>query len=149
MLASALVPQFSGIASSSTTQFLRSDELARRLEEVQRRMLEQGEERRVAIASSIVMTSGVSIGYVVWLVRGGVLMSSMLSALPAWQMVDPMPVLAAARAGAGRLRKSQADDGDVERLFDADSTRQTKKAAAARAKDAIRRDRRPEHTELH
>ena len=95
------------------------------------------------------MTSGVSIGYVVWLVRGGVLMSSMMSALPAWQMVDPMPVLAAARAAKGRLRKTQADDGEVERLFDADSTTKAKKAAAARARDAIRPDRQPDHTELH
>ena len=149
VLASALVPQFSDIASSSTTQFLRSDELVRRLEEVQRRMLEQGDERRTAIASSIVMTSGVSVGYVVWLVRGGVLMSSMLSALPAWQMVDPMPVLAAARAAKGRLRKTQAEDGEVERLFDGDSTKTAKKAAAARARDAIRSDRQPDHTELH
>ena len=29
----------------------------------------------------------------IWLIRGGVLLSSVLSSLPAWQMVDPLPVL--------------------------------------------------------
>ena len=38
----------------------------------------------------------------IWLIRGGVLLSSVLSSLPAWRMVDPLPVL-------GRL-----DDEDEE-----------------------------------
>ena len=28
-----------------------------------------------------------------WLIRGGVLMGSYLSALPAWRVLDPLPVL--------------------------------------------------------
>ncbi|MGI9324712.1 MAG: hypothetical protein ACR2PZ_05795, partial [Pseudomonadales bacterium] len=32
--------------------------------------------------------------YVVWLVRGGVVLSSVLSSLPAWRLIDPLPVLA-------------------------------------------------------
>jgi hypothetical protein len=31
--------------------------------------------------------------YVLWLIRGGVLMGSYLSALPAWRILDPLPVL--------------------------------------------------------
>jgi len=38
-------------------------------------------------------TFGVSVIYVLWLIRGGVLMGSYLSALPAWQVLDPLPVL--------------------------------------------------------
>jgi hypothetical protein len=34
-----------------------------------------------------------SVGYVIWLVRGGILMTSLLSSLPAWRMLDPLPVL--------------------------------------------------------
>jgi len=30
---------------------------------------------------------------VLWLIRGGVLVGSYLSALPAWRMLDPLPVL--------------------------------------------------------
>jgi hypothetical protein len=49
-----------------------------------------------------------SVGYLVWLVRGGILLSSLLSALPAWRMLDPLPVLA--RVG------DDEDDEDVNTL---------------------------------
>ena len=117
VLADMLVPQFSEISVSSLNQLVRSDELTRKFEEMQRQMQQQGESRSTVIASSILVTGGVSIGYVVWLVRGGVLMSSMLSALPAWQMIDPLPVLAAARIGKTG-KGAQEDDAEVERLFD-------------------------------
>lgn len=45
------------------------------------------------LGSSLAVTTSLSVGYVIWLIRGGVLLSSMLSSLPAWQMVDPLPVL--------------------------------------------------------
>ena len=50
--------------------------------------------RQAQIGSSIAVSTGLSIGYVVWLIRGGVLVSSMLSALPAWRFIDPLPILA-------------------------------------------------------
>ncbi|HEX2547270.1 MAG TPA: tandem-95 repeat protein, partial [Ramlibacter sp.] len=43
------------------------------------------------------LSLGVSVLYVLWLIRGGVLLGSYLSALPAWRILDPLPVLA--RAG--------------------------------------------------
>ena len=36
---------------------------------------------------------GLSLVYVLWLIRGGILMGSYLSALPAWRVLDPLPVL--------------------------------------------------------
>ena len=49
---------------------------------------------RQIIATSVVATGGLSIGYVIWLLRGGALLSSMLASMPAWRLVDPLPVLA-------------------------------------------------------
>lgn len=94
-----------------------ADELRRNLETLQQQLKEQGLERREVIASSIALTTGLSVGYVIWLVRGGALLGSMLSAMPAWAMIDPMPVLARARSQAGQ---GAADDGDetVEDLFE-------------------------------
>jgi hypothetical protein len=40
------------------------------------------------------LSLGVSVLYVLWLIRGGVLIGSYLSALPAWRLLDPLPVLA-------------------------------------------------------
>jgi len=53
----------------------------------------------VALEHSLTISAaGVSLGlslvYVLWLIRGGVLMGSYLSALPAWRILDPLPVLA-------------------------------------------------------
>ena len=75
------------------------------------------------VASAALATSTISYGYVTWLLRGGLLLSGLLSTLPAWHGLDPLPVL----AGGNRKRKSGRHEGDrVEQLF-ADS-----KLAAAR-----------------
>jgi hypothetical protein len=66
------------------------------------------------LASGATLSAGLSVGYVVWILRGGVLLSSMLAALPAWQLVDPMPLLA-----RSRLDDNEDDQpgDDVESLF--------------------------------
>ena len=71
---------------------------------------------RIKVGSAAAVTTGVSVGYVVWLIRGGVLMSSVLSSLPAWRFVDPLPVLA--RGGA-----AFDDDGEsLESIVSAGTT---------------------------
>jgi hypothetical protein len=64
------------------------------------------------------------VGYVLWLARGGFLLASLMSALPAWAMVDPMPVLAQMKRRDGNVDDDATDDaGDdqdhdpIERLF--------------------------------
>ena len=42
------------------------------------------------------VTPKLSVGYVVWLARGGVLLASLLSSMPAWRIVDPLPILSRA-----------------------------------------------------
>ena len=49
---------------------------------------------RSVVGSTIVASTGLSVGYVMWLLRGGVLVSSLLSSMPAWRLMDPLPVLA-------------------------------------------------------
>ncbi|MFK7993192.1 MAG: cadherin domain-containing protein, partial [Granulosicoccus sp.] len=50
-------------------------------------------ESRMFMGSAITTTSGLSIGYFLYLIRGGAIMSSMLTSLPAWRFVDPLPIL--------------------------------------------------------
>ena len=47
----------------------------------------------LAVGTTAVVSSGLSVGYVIWLLRGGTLLASMVSALPAWVAFDPLPVL--------------------------------------------------------
>jgi hypothetical protein len=49
---------------------------------------------RGVLGGGVVASTGVSVGYVLWLLRGEFLLSGLLSSLPAWRMVDPLPVLA-------------------------------------------------------
>ena len=48
---------------------------------------------KVVVGSTAAVSTSVSVGYVVWMLRGGSLMATMLSSLPAWQSFDPLPVL--------------------------------------------------------
>jgi hypothetical protein len=70
------------------------------------------------VASSIAVSTGMSIGYVVWLLRSGVLLTALLSSVPAWQFVNPLLVLDA--AAKKKLQRGQKDgEGDsVESLFE-------------------------------
>lgn len=48
---------------------------------------------KVAVGSAAVVTTSLSVGYVIWILRGGSLLTTFMSALPAWQAFDPLPVL--------------------------------------------------------
>jgi hypothetical protein len=97
-----------------------SEDLRRNLDALREQLQDQGVERRHVVASSIALTTGLSVGYVIWLVRGGALIGSMLSAMPAWQMIDPLPVLTRGRSG-GAGDAADGEDQSVENLFDGDN----------------------------
>jgi VCBS repeat-containing protein len=43
--------------------------------------------------TALVTTTGLTAGYVLWTIRGGYLLASLLTTMPAWTIVDPLPVL--------------------------------------------------------
>jgi hypothetical protein len=67
-------------------------------------------ETRVA-GTVFAASTSLSVGYVIWLLRGGVLLSSLLSSLPAWRLVDPLPVLSRLSDGS-----DDEDDASLEDL---------------------------------
>jgi Domain of unknown function (DUF4347)/Bacterial Ig domain/Beta-propeller repeat/Bacterial cadherin-like domain len=74
----------------------------------------QGNAEHKMVASTVAITGAMSVGYVIWLLRGGLLLSSLLSSLPAWHVIDPMPVL----ARSNRDDDEPAEDDDpLEKLF--------------------------------
>lgn len=85
---------------SSLLQMPQSDYLAesRKLDAAMDK-LKETEQSQVSFTKPVMGTSagvstGISVGYLMWLLRNGTLMGSVLSALPAWRFVDPLPVLA-------------------------------------------------------
>ncbi|MCA9173081.1 MAG: tandem-95 repeat protein, partial [Planctomycetales bacterium] len=67
----------------------------------------------IVLGAAKVVTSALSVGYVVWMVRGGTLLASMAASLPAWTSFDPMPILGSFQAIA-----STNNDEDDESLSD-------------------------------
>lgn len=48
---------------------------------------------KVVVGTTAAVSTSVSVGYVVWVLRGGSLLTTFLSSMPAWQAFDPLPVL--------------------------------------------------------
>lgn len=93
------------IRGEDFSALFRSSGFKQELDQLREEVHEEAEVEKVIVRSVLAVTIGLSIGYVVWLVRAGVLLSSILSSLPAWLLVDPLPVL-------GYLGKGPKDDED-------------------------------------
>ena len=48
---------------------------------------------KVVVGSTAVVSTSLSVGYVIWILRGGSLLTAFISAMPAWQSFDPLPIL--------------------------------------------------------
>lgn len=73
---------------------------------------EEAVDLQQGIGVSVVTGAGLTIGYVAWLIRGGVLLTSLLSTMPAWRLLDPLPIL----NSGGKHRGD--DDDSLEALVD-------------------------------
>ena len=62
----------------------------------------------LVVGTTATVGTSLSVGYVLWLLRGGTLIASMVSALPAWTLIDPLPILDSSALGN--------DDDDNESL---------------------------------
>ncbi|MES9927270.1 MAG: Ig-like domain-containing protein, partial [Candidatus Thiodiazotropha sp. 6PDIVS] len=66
-----------------------------------------------------ISTVTLSAGYVAWLLRAGVLSASLLSSMPLWRQIDPLPVLSArAKRRNNNDNNLPEDDKRLENLFE-------------------------------
>ena len=83
------------------------------------------ETEKTYLASSIAVSTGLSVGYVFWLLRSGVLLAALLSSVPAWQFVNPLLVLdTSAKRTRGKSQENLEDDS-VEAMFEKSETHVT------------------------
>ena len=102
-----------GLVDTQDPESIASDSNFRKeLNRMRQEVKEDAMLEKSVVGSSVAVTTGLSVGYVMWLVRGGVLLSSVLSSLPAWRMIDPLPVL-------GRMNDRLDDDTDDRDSLDA------------------------------
>lgn len=53
--------------------------------------------QELIVGTTAVVSSALSVGYVIWLIRGGAILASVISTLPSWVAFDPLPILESAR----------------------------------------------------
>ena len=80
-------------ANEELQRTLRSTGFSGQLDRLRADVQEELRLNRSVTISVAGVSLGLSLVYVLWLIRGGVLMGSYLSALPAWRVLDPLPVL--------------------------------------------------------
>ena len=49
---------------------------------------------KFVVGSALGLSTTLTVGYVIWMIRGGTLLASLLAQMPAWRIVDPLPILA-------------------------------------------------------
>ena len=76
-------------------------ELDRFEEEVASSSSEAIELGDLVVGTTSVASTTLSVGYVLWLLRSGSVLVGLVSSLPAWTMMDPLPVLEEALAATG------------------------------------------------
>ncbi|MCA9174879.1 MAG: tandem-95 repeat protein, partial [Planctomycetales bacterium] len=81
------------------------------LDKAHDKMVSQAETRTLVIGTSAVAGSVLTVTYVMWLARGGYMLSTLLAQLPAWRLIDPLPIL-------DRLSVSIDDDVSLEEMLD-------------------------------
>ena len=91
--------------SAFTTLTLRN--LAQEVDDSQNDITESQKFTTQVLGTTVTLSSGLSVGYILWLLRGGTLLASVMASLPAWRAIDPLPVL-------GTLGGD--DDSDTETL---------------------------------
>ena len=100
--------QFTGF--SGALQLVASDSFISKLNEAREEIVLENRTFDMVVGGSMSISAGLSVGYAIWLARSGVLMSGLLSSMPAWAFIDPLPVLA--NMGA----KDDEDEEDDESL---------------------------------
>ncbi|MDH3320140.1 MAG: hypothetical protein OEO84_10685, partial [Betaproteobacteria bacterium] len=85
--------------------------LVQALDRMREELADQGEVEQWVAGSAAVGGFALSVGYVLWLLRGGALLASLLTSLPVWRLIDPLPVLA-------RVDEDESEDeGDDDDAF--------------------------------
>ena len=113
LLTRVQLAQFNDPASSTLTQFrmiLTSDANQNAFAEVTKSLRSDFTNELIFEIPALAGAS-LTVGYVVWMLRGGLLITSLLAQVPAWSIVDPLAVL-------DSLDKSEEDDESIGSLLE-------------------------------
>ena len=87
--------------------------MSQHLDELHEQVTSETHAIRLVAGSATVVSLGLSVLYILWTIRAGYLLAGLLSAMPAWSFVDPLPILDHFDdAMERRRRKGDDDDGE-------------------------------------
>ena len=64
----------------------------------------------MSFGAATVVGGSLTIGYVLWTLRGGYLMASVMSSLPVWRTFDPLPILKTSYLGGGKADNDEEEE---------------------------------------
>jgi uncharacterized repeat protein (TIGR01451 family) len=76
-----------------------------------------------SVGATAVVGTSLTVGYVAWLLRGGSFLMAMVSSLPAWTRIDPLPIL----ESAGALTNDEDDESLSQMLQKSKTSKALKK----------------------
>ena len=86
-------------------------------QDVKNSILEEGEWEELVVETTTVAGTTLTVGYIVWLLRSGSVVFGLVSSLPAWTMMDPLPILQSGLASLGDT--DDADDDSLQGILQA------------------------------
>jgi hypothetical protein len=107
-----VVREFAGLYAA-THQVLTDD-----LDNVRRQFQATLHSQVFVIGSALTVSTSLSVGYVMWMLRSGMLISSIIAQLPAWQLMDPLVILSRMDGSDGG-KSSDDDDESLQSILEA------------------------------
>ena len=90
--------------------------LSQDLDELKETMTSWSDVQHLFAGSAAFVSVGASVVWVLWTVRAGYLVTSMLSSMPAWKMVDPLPILDHMEDAREKRKRREEEDEDPDSL---------------------------------
>lgn len=96
-VASQLTGVMSETAFNLTSQILDNDMMWGQLDRLQDQLMLERESSAsfegIVVGTTTAFAGGLTVGYVIWLIRGGSLLATVLSVMPNWMTFDPLPII--------------------------------------------------------
>jgi hypothetical protein len=108
-----------------------NDVAIQELNRIREEMQASSNTAHAVVVSSAMISTGLSVGYILWLIRGGVLLSSVMTSMPAWRFIDPLPVLHDLDSG-----DEDDDHESLESLVDGENSDETSKRSLSTDSEA-------------
>jgi hypothetical protein len=80
-------------ARAEPSDVLQGSPLWNDLNAMDQKLMSQITTHELVVGTALTVSTGFTVGYVIWMLRGGMLLTSLLAQMPAWRLLDPLVIL--------------------------------------------------------